>query len=146
MAFVTYYANVYPKDIGGMGPFDTVALTVTVTGGSTSSTPCLAQADIAAFNAASANDQERHRRYSDIVSFFSQYGQPVSNASDGDNLITLKYESKGMFVNSTLGKPGWFAYGHRPNAYDLCATYVANDSFNVSAMTVTINGSAQSGT
>lgn len=149
MAFVTYENLVFPHSVGGPGPKDTIAFTVTATGSSTDTNECLTQTDLVAFNAASANDQDRHRRFSYIAKYVSRYGQPVQIDAVTNNVITMYFERKGLYENSTLGKPGWFSYGHRPNAYDICAEIVAAQSgspYYIAAMTVTINGSAQSGT
>jgi hypothetical protein len=149
MAEVVYNNLVFPHHVGGPGPVDTVALTVTATGSSTDSNECLTQTDIVAYNAASAADKLRHDRFSDIVSTLTLYGKPTSIDAVTNNVITMRFERKGLFENSSLGKPGWFSYGHRPNMFDLCATYVAAESgapHYVAAITITINGSAQSGT
>lgn len=149
MAEVVYKNLVFPHHVGGPGPVDTVAFTVTATGSSTDTNECLTQTDIVTYNAASADDKARHERFSSIVSFLTQYGKPVSIDAVTNNVITMRFERKGLYENSTLGKAPWFSYGHRPNAFDLCATYVAANSgapHYVAAITVTINGSAQSGT
>lgn len=147
MAFVVYNNLCFPHSVGGPGPLDVVALTVTATGGA-SANPVKAQTDIVAFNAAVALDQTRHIRFSNLVTQFSRYGMPVAASvnTGTDTIITLSYERKGMFENSVLGKPGWFNYGHRANAFDLCAEHVASNPDLVSVLTVTINGAAQSGT
>lgn len=144
MAFVTYENLAFPHSVGGTGPVDTLVLAITATG-ATSSTPVTAQTDIVAFNAATDNDKARHRRFSDLVQHFSQYGPAVSASSDGTN-ITMTFDRKGMFENSTKGKAPWFTNGHRPNAYDLAATFVGSNVHTVTAISVTINGAAQSGT
>lgn len=149
MTEVVYKNLVFPHYVGGPGPVDTVVLTVTASGSSTDSNECLTQTDIVAYNAASASDKLRHERFSSVVSFLTQYGKPISIDAVTNNTITMRFERKGLFENSTLGKPGWFSYGHRPNMYDLCATYAAAESgapHYVSGITITINGSAQSST
>lgn len=149
MAAVVYQNLVFPHSVGGPGPVDVVALTVTASGSSTDSNECLTQTDIVAYNAASASDKLRHERFSDVVSFVTQYAKPISIDAVTNNVITMRFERKGIFENSALGKPGWFSYGHRPNMFDLCATLVAAEGsapHYLSTITITINGSAQSGT
>lgn len=144
MAFVVYENLAFPHEVGGAGPLDTIVLAITATG-ATSSTPVTAQTSLTAFNAASGDDQARHRRFSAIVQHFQQYGQPVSISSDG-SAITLKFDRKGMFENSTKGKTPGFLPGHRPNGFDLAASFVAANDHTVTVIGVTVNGAAQSGT
>lgn len=149
MAFVVYENLVFPHTVGGPGPKDTLAFTVTATGSSTDSNECLTQTDLVAYNAASADDKLRHQRFSYIAKIVQRYGQAVQIDAVTNNVITMYFERKGMYANSTIGKPGWFTYGHRPNAFDICAEIVASDSgapHYIAAMTVTVNGSSQSGT
>jgi hypothetical protein len=134
----------FPHAVGGPGPVDTLVLAITATG-TTSSTPVTAQTDIVAYNAASANNQARHNRFSAIVKHFQQYGPPISLSSDGDN-ITMTFERKSMFENKDLGQAPWFDKGNRSNAYDLAAAFVAANDHTVTVIGVTLNGAAQSGT
>ena len=140
-----YTALVYPGAVGG-GPAagDELELTVTVTGGNTSSNPVKAAADYNAYDAEDADDKERHARFSDIVMFFKQYGQPVSIASDGDQVITLKFEQDGFWADSTVGDPAWLNKVRRSNAFELAAAYVADNDYNVSGIAVKVNGVTQS--
>lgn len=144
MAFVTYENLAFPHEVGGAGPLDTLVLAITATG-ATSTSPVTAQTSMAAFNAASDNDKARHRRFSALVQHFSQYGPAVAISSDGD-AVTMKFDRKGMFENSTKGKTPGFLPGHRPNAYDLAASFVAANDHTVTVIGVTLNGAAQSGT
>jgi hypothetical protein len=138
-----YTALAFPGKVGG-GPaaVDTIALTVTATGG-TSTNPVKAAADLEAYFAEDADDKQRHERFSDIVQFFMQYGIVVGVASDGDQVITLEFEQGGMFADSTEGRPDWLNKVDRDNAYNLGLAYVANNDYNVSAIAVTINGVTQ---
>lgn len=140
-----YVALAFPKAVGG-GPaaVDTVELTVAASGHATEDNCVKAAADLEAYFAEDAADQERHRRFSDIVTFFQQYAQPVSVESDGDHVITMKFEQGGMWADSTVGDPDWLNKVQRSNAYELAQAYVAADSYGVSAITVKVNGVTQS--
>jgi len=149
MATVVYENLVFPHTVGGPGPKDTIAFTVTATGSATDTNECLTQTDLVAFNSATSANQDRHRRFSYIAKIVQRYGQAVQIDAVTNNVITMYFERKGLYENSTIGKPGWFSYGHRPNAYDICAEIVASDSgapYYIAAMTVTINGASQSST
>lgn len=139
---MAYENLVFPTEVGGPGPLDTLVLVVTATG-TASSNPVKAAADLAAFNAEDSDDQVRHRRFSDIVESFSRYATPVSIESDGDQTITLKYESAGIHGDNTEGKPAWFIPGHRPNAYDVAVEVIAARA-DVTGLTTTVNGVSQS--
>lgn len=143
---MAYEYLAFPHEKGGPGPYDTLVLVVTATGTDGSTTPVKAAADMAAYDAEDANDVLRHKRFSDIVLFFSRYGTPISIASDGDQTITLKYEHQYIHGNNSEGKAPWFTPGHRPNAYDIAAEYVAANDHSVTGMTTTVNGVLQSGT
>lgn len=139
-----YVARAFPGSVGG-GPaaVDTVALTVTAAGHNTATNPVKAAADMEAYFAEDADDKERHDRFSDIVQYFQQYAQPVSIESDGDQVITLKFEQGGMFADSAVGDPDWLNKQRRNNAYELAQAYLANDAYGVTAISVTINGVSQ---
>ena len=141
---VTYKNLIFPQEVGGPGPYDTVELTVSASGAPTT-TPIKAFANLEAYyDSTVADDKTRHERFSDICKYFQQYGEPISIASDGDNVITLKFERGGMFEDSALGKPGYFySSGNRPNAYDLATSYVADNDTGVNGITVKVNGTTQ---
>ncbi|MAZ56834.1 hypothetical protein CL653_03510 [bacterium] len=140
-----YYALAFPGTVGGgPGAVDTLVLTVTVTGGDTSSNPVKAAADKAAYDAEDANDKERHKRFSDIVQNYMRHGIVVGIESDGDQTITLKYEQGSMFVDGTVGRPDWLNKVERANAFEIGAEYVADNDYNVTGIAVTINGASQS--
>lgn len=139
-----YEALVFPGKVGG-GPaaVDTVELTITATGG-TSTNPVKAAADLEAYFAEDADDQARHKRFSDIVQYFQQYAQPVEITSDGDQVITLGFEQGGMWADSTVGDPDYMNKVRRDNAYELAQAYVASNSHTVSVIAVKVNGVTQS--
>lgn len=138
--------RVFPHSVGGPGPIETVVLTVTAAGAPAAVNPVKAQTDLAAYNAASALDIERHDRFSDIVEFFSRYSTPISVASDGDTVITLTFEHDTLHSNKSEGQPKWFDRGHRDNLFDMMAEYVANDAHGVTAITGTVDGVASDDT
>ena len=144
MAFPVYKALVFPAVTGGgPGVQDTVVLTVTATG-DTSSNPVTSVATPALYAAADANGKARHDRFSDLAMYFRAYGQPVTIASTGTT-ITFGYEHVGLHSDGALGKPAWRdVAGERPNAYELAQAYVAANSHTVSAISVTVNGVSQS--
>lgn len=129
---------------GGPGVVETVVLTVGASGSGSDSNPTISVADRAAYYAATTANKERHARFSDIVRHMSQYGTPVSVAS-GNSTITLGFEMRDMFEDSSKGKPGWFnAAAARLNAYELAQAYVASNSYYVNSISVTIDGVSQS--
>lgn len=140
-----YVARAFPGKVGG-GPavVDTVELTVTAAGSPTATNPVKAAADLKAYFAEDADDKARHDRFSDIVTFFMQHGIVTEVASDGDTKITLGFEQGGMWADSDVGEPLWLNKVRRDNAYELAQKYVASDSHGVTAISVTINGVAQS--
>lgn len=142
----TYVNRVFPHQVGGPGPIETVVLTVTAAGSPSATNPVLAQTDLAAYNAATDLNKARHDRFSDIVEFFSRYSTPISVASDGDQTITLTYEHDTLHKNKTEGTPKWFDRGHRDNLFDMMAEYVANDSHGVTAITGTCDGTTMDDT
>lgn len=146
MAAPVYYQLAFPHDVGGPGPWQKVELGVTAI--TTATTDVVKTcADLQAFYAASSDDKARHQRFSDLVTQFGRYGMAISaRATSSDEVIQLYFERVGLFSNSTLGKPGWFSYGHRPNGYDLAAEFVSSNNVTVSALTVTIDGTAQNAT
>jgi hypothetical protein len=136
------YKNLnFPHDLGGNGPFDTVELTVTA-GVAPTTTPMKAAADLGAYNDEDTDDQTRHQRFSELVQYFQQYGQTVSVASSGDNVVTLKYEVQEMFDDNSEGKAPWDTSADRPNAYDLATAFVAATAW-CSGITVKVNGVTQ---
>lgn len=136
------YKNLnYPHDLGGNGPFDTVELTVTA-GTAPTTTPMKAAADIRAYNAEDADDVVRHERFSELVRYYHQYGQPVAITSDGDNVVTMKFERQEMFTDHTEGKAPWDDETDRGNAYDLAVAFVAATDW-CTAITVKVNGVTQ---
>lgn len=129
---------------GGPGTVETVVLTVGASGSAQSSNPVTPVADRAAYYAASAANKDRHSRWSDIVRYMSQYGTPVYTAGTGTT-ITLGFEYRDMFEDSSKGKPGWFnAAAARKNAYELAQAYVADNDYDVDSISVTIDGVSQS--
>jgi len=139
-----YVALAFPGSVGG-GPAagDSVELTVTAAGHATATNPVKAAASLEAYFAEDEADQERHRRFSDIVQYFHQYAQPASIESNGDQVITLKFEQDGLWADSTVGRPEWLNKVERKNAYELAQAYLAEDSYGVTAITVKVNGVAQ---
>jgi hypothetical protein len=138
-----YSALAFPGSVGG-GPAagDTLALTVTATG-ATSANPVKAAADMKAFHALEAAgdaDAERHERFSDIVLFFRRYGQPVVIESNGNNVITLRFEQNGFWSASQNGRPAWINKIDAATAAEVAAEYVAENDHNVTAIAVTVNG------
>ncbi len=142
---MSYNAIVFPGVTGGPGVKDTMAITVTA--GATSN-PIKSQATRAAYNAASSDDKALHNRFSDVVQFITQYANPVSISTNGNNVITLGFEQAGLFNNAGIGRPGNFTENGNPraNAFDLAAAYVAANDHGVTVMTITINGVAQNNT
>jgi len=143
MAFPAYSARVFPAVTGGgPGVQDTVVLTITATG-DTSSNPVTSVTTPALYEAADANGKARHSRFSDLVMYFRAYGQPVTIASTG-GAITLGYEHVGLHTDGTPGKPAWRdVVGERPNAYELAQAYVAANSHTVTVIAVAVNGVSQ---
>lgn len=140
-----YLPLVFPHTSGGgPGTLETVVLTVTASGSGSDSNPTTSVASRDLYYAATTANKERHARFSDLVRHMSQYGTPVYVASTGTT-VTLGYEQRDMFEDSSKGKPGWFnAAAARSNAYELAQAYVASNSYYVSAITVTIDGVSQS--
>lgn len=128
---------------GGPGVVETVVLTVAASGSATASNPVTPVADRAAYYAASTANKARHARFSDIVRAASVYGTPVSVAATGTT-ITLGFEYRDMFEDSSKGKPGWFnAASPRSTMYELMQAYVASNSYEVDSISLTIDGVAQ---
>lgn len=139
-----YLPLVFPHTAGGgPGTVETIVLTVGASGSATSSNPVTSVADRAAYYAASAANKARHARFADIVRAASVYGTPVYVASTGTT-ITLGFEQRDMFEDSSKGKPGWFnAAAARSNMYELMQAYVASNAHEVDSISVTIDGNAQ---
>ena len=135
----------FPGSVGGgPGPVEVVALTVAASGSATASGPVTAVANRAAYYAASDANKQRHARFSDVVRHRSQYGMPVKVESTSSTVITLHFEIRDMFEDSSLGKPGWFtAAAARKTAYELAQAYVASNAYEVDSISVTIDGNAQ---
>lgn len=138
---MSYKNLIFPGAVNAAGPVETVTLTVTATG-ATSSNPVKAFASLAEYNDTNASDDDkaRHERFSNIVRYFQQYGQPVSIASNGNNVITLTFDRKGLFTDSALGKAPYFndAY-ERGDASDLATAYVSDNDHTVTVLTAIVS-------
>ena len=145
MAFPEYKALVFPHTTGGgPGVAETVELTITANDGTAITTPVAAVDNFAGYYDADAAGKAAHERFSAIVESFSRaYGFAIEVASDGDDVITLKYENPALHSDSSLGKPGWDEGSERPNAYELAQVFVGDNDVDVTAIAVTVNGVAQ---